>query len=132
MKKNRFSELRSRPFRNSWKTGKQLSRLPVNMESAKPLFTTTRRSPELISIALTEWCESNETALRWIQPGKPAQNGYIERFNGTFRREVLNAYLFRSLQQVREVVDRWINDYNTQRPHQALGFLIPNAFRQTG
>lgn len=81
---------------------------------------------------LTEWCESNEIELRWIQPGKPTQNAYIERFNGTFRREVLSAYLFRNLRQVREVVEHWIKDYNTQRPHQALGFLTPIEFKQTG
>ena len=97
----------------------------------KPNCLRCDNGPEFISIALTEWCESNEIELRWIQPGKPTQNAYIERFNGTFRREVLNAYLFRSLPQVREVVDRWINEYNTQRPHQALGFLTPNEFKQT-
>jgi putative transposase len=98
----------------------------------KPSCLRCDNGPEFISIALTEWCESNEIELRWIQPGKPTQNAYIERFNGTFRREVLNAYLFRNLLQVREVVDHWINDYNTQRPHQALGFLTPNEFKQTG
>ncbi|PRY27783.1 integrase-like protein [Spirosoma oryzae] len=49
---------------------------------------------------------------------------------GSFRREVLNAYLFANLAQVREVVDRWLDDYNTKRPHQALGFLTPKEFKE--
>lgn len=62
--------------------------------------------------------------------GKPTQNAYIERFNGTFRREVRNAYSFADLAQAREVVEGWLDDYNTKRPHQALGFLTPIKFKQ--
>jgi putative transposase len=98
----------------------------------KPQCLRCDNGPEFISIALTEWCESNEIKLHWIEPGKPTQNAFVERFNGTFRREVLNAYLFRNLSQVRQVVESWIIDYNTQRPHQALGFLTPIEFKQAG
>jgi len=70
--------------------------------------------PEFISTALTEWCEAKEVRLHWIQPGKPTQNAFIERFNGNFRREVLNAYLFRNLAQVREVIDNWLKVFITQ------------------
>jgi transposase InsO family protein len=58
--------------------------------------------PELTSVQLQAWCESNGVELRFIQPGKPNQNAFIERFNRTFRLEVLNAYLFQGLEQVRE------------------------------
>ncbi|WP_461098322.1 integrase core domain-containing protein [Spirosoma luteolum] len=68
--------------------------------------------------------------LCWTRPGKPAQNAYIERFNGTFRREALNAYSFANLSQVREVIDRWLNDYNTKWPHQVLSFLPPMEFTE--
>lgn len=86
--------------------------------------------PEFISALLSEWCERQGIELDWIQPGKPTQNAYIERFNGTFHREVLNAYSFANLGQVQAIVDRWLDDYNTKRPHQALGFLTPMEFKE--
>jgi len=85
--------------------------------------------PELISVTLQQWCEENEVKLMHIQPGKPNQNAYIERFNRTFRHEVLNAYIFNSLQQVRDITQKWIVDYNEQRPHDALQGLTPTEYR---
>ena len=96
----------------------------------KPTRLRSDNGPEFISAALSEWCEQTGIELHWIQPGKPTQNAYIERFNGSFRREVLNAYSFANLAQVRDVVDGWLDDYNTKRPHQALGFLTPIEFKQ--
>jgi len=97
---------------------------------------TTGRSldngPEFISSALSEWCEQKGIQLCWIQPGKPTQNAYIERLNGSFRRDVLDAYLFTSIGQVRQIVAEWLVEYNTLRPHQALGFLTPSEFKMTG
>lgn len=55
--------------------------------------------------------------LHWIRPGKPTQNACIEHFNGAFRRELLDAHLFRSLAHVRQLVDEWRPYYNAQRPH---------------
>jgi putative transposase len=78
---------------------------------------------------LSEWCEQQGIVLHWIQPGKPIQNAYIERFNGSFRRELLDAHLFRSPSHVRQLVDEWMLDYNTQRPHQALNFITPVEFK---
>lgn len=96
----------------------------------RPAQLRTDNGPEFISARLTEWCEANAIALHWIQPGKPTQNAYIERFNGSFRREVLDAYLFRSLAHVRQLVGDWMLDYNTLRPHQALNFMTPLEFKQ--
>jgi putative transposase len=79
---------------------------------------------------LTEWCEAQGIILHWIQLGKPTQNVYIERFNGSFRRELLDAHLFRSLTHVRQLVDEWMLNYNTQRPHHALNFMTPIEFKQ--
>lgn len=64
-----------------------------------------------------------------IEPGKPTQNAYIEGFNGTFRREVLDAHNFQSIRQVRQVVDEWLVEYNMERPHQALQFMMPVEYR---
>ena len=84
--------------------------------------------PELTSIALTRWCAQHGIGLRYIQPGKPQQNAYIERFNRTYRTEVLNAYVFDSIAQVRELTTAWLITYNTKRPHDSLGRVPPLTF----
>jgi len=76
------------------------------------------------------WCEENEVEIRYIQPGKPNQNAFIERFNRTYRDEVLNACLFEDLDQVREISWEWMINYNERRPLDALGGLPPAVFRQ--
>ena len=84
--------------------------------------------PEFLSQALTDWCQANGVLIQYIQPGKPNQNAYIERFNRTYRNEVLNLYLFRSLNEVRKITSRWIDEYNELRPHDALGGLPPCVY----
>ena len=96
----------------------------------RPAQLRTDNGTEFISARLSEWCEAQGILRHWIQPGKPTQNAYIERFNGSFRRELLDAHLFRSLTHVRQLVDAWMLDYNTQRPHQALNFMTPLEFKQ--
>ena len=86
--------------------------------------------PELISSKLVAWCETHGIRLHHIQPGKPTQNSYVERFNRSFRHEVLDAHVFGSLNQVREIVQEWMTSYNEERPHEALGNLPPALFRQ--
>jgi putative transposase len=86
--------------------------------------------PEFISAHLVAWCQQNNIEMLHIQPGKPNQNAYIERFNRTFRHEVLNTYLFTSLDQVRDIAWAWMIDYNEQRPHDALNGMTPTAFRE--
>jgi putative transposase len=84
--------------------------------------------PELISQRLEHWAKEHSIELAHIQPGKPAQNAYIERFNRTFREEVLDAYLFSSLEEVRLVVEAWLETYNAVRPHESLHGLSPYQF----
>lgn len=67
--------------------------------------------------------------LDFIQPGHPIQNGFIERFNGNYRRGVLDMYVFRNLNEVREHSERWMTDYNEQIPHDALGDLTTTEYR---
>lgn len=85
--------------------------------------------PEFISNTLMVWAQDHAVILDFIQPGQPAQNAYIERFNRTYREEVLDFYLFHSVKQVRDITQRWISSYNQERPHDALNGMTPAAFR---
>lgn len=86
--------------------------------------------PELISQRLEAWAREKHIELWHIQPGKPAQNAYIERFNRTYREDVLDAYLFESLEEVRRISESWLEDYNAIRPHDALDGVSPRQFAQ--
>ena len=86
--------------------------------------------PEFISHHLREWCDLWDIEMVFTQPGKPTQNAFIERFNGTYRREVLECWCFKTLEEVREETERWIREYNTERPHQSLRDLSPIQFLQ--
>jgi putative transposase len=90
----------------------------------KPSIIRVENGPECTSEVMKTWCEERKIELRFIQPGKPTQNGFIERQNGSMRRELLNAYLFYSLDEVRHMAEEWRYDYIHKRPHEALG-LVP-------
>ena len=84
--------------------------------------------PEFISVTLASWAEDHGIQLKFIQPGKPTQNAYIERFNRTYRDEILNRHAFNTLTEVRELTDKWIQKYNEERPHDSLGDLTPSEY----
>jgi putative transposase len=95
----------------------------------KPAQIRTDNGPEFIAFELSEWCKSQNIHLQYIQPGKPTQNAFIERFNGSLRKDILDAYLFESLTQVRILAEEWMDDYNNHRPHEALDNLPPVVYR---
>lgn len=101
-------------------------------QRGKPANIRCDNGPEFISHKLEDWCNdaARQITLQFIQPGRPMQNAYIERKNGSMRRELLNAYLFYRLNEVREKCEEWRNDYNTERPHKALGYLPPIKYRE--
>lgn len=86
--------------------------------------------PEFVATAVAEWAEAHGVELAFIQPSRPMQNGFIERFNGSYRRGVLDLYVFRDLQEVREHTERWLSDYNRQIPHESLNHLTPVEYRR--
>ena len=85
--------------------------------------------PELVSMALAQWAEEHGVLLEFIKPGKPTQNVFIERFNRTYRTEILDFYLFRTLNEAREIMERWLAAYNNERPHESLNNLTPEEYR---
>ncbi|MDP9042182.1 MAG: integrase core domain-containing protein [Bacteroidota bacterium] len=102
----------------------------ISERRGKPLNLRTDNGPEFISYELREWCTSKQINIQYIQPGRPMQNAYVERKNGSLRRELLNAYLFDSLQEVRIMCEEWRTYYNTQRPHKALKYLTPMKYAE--
>jgi len=84
--------------------------------------------PEFISEMLDRWARRHGVKLDFIQPGKPTQNAHVESFNGRFRDECLSEERFPTLARARLEIEQWRIDYNTQRPHSALGYVTPKMF----
>jgi transposase InsO family protein len=95
----------------------------------RPQAIRLDNGPELTASVFTEWAEINKVKLMFIQPGKPNQNAFIERFNRSFREEVLNAHLFNSISEVQQAAEEWVVDYNECRPHDSLGSVPPVVFK---
>ena len=91
----------------------------------KPQAIRCDNGPEYISHTLAAWAQKHDIELRFIQPGKPQQNAYIERYNRTVRYDWLSQHLFDSIEQVQEFATRWLWTYNNERPNMALGGLTP-------
>jgi putative transposase len=96
----------------------------------KPAYIRCDNGPEFIAQVLADWAKDNGIELKHIQPGKPTQNGLIERLNGTLRTECLNLEWFKSLEQVNECLQDWWQVYNFHRPHSSVGYLTPDEFEQ--
>lgn len=99
----------------------------------RPAAIRMDNGPEFTAMAFEEWCGQRAITRLYIEPGKPDQNAFCERFNRTYRDELLDAYLFASIEQVQLLTDEWLTDYNTERPHDSLGRVPPLIYlpRQT-
>lgn len=96
----------------------------------RPQVIRTDNGSEFMSRAVDAWAYKNGVKQDFISPGKPVENSYIESFNGKFRDECLNQHYFTSLNEAREIIEMWREDYNTVRPHQSLNNLTPQEFKQ--
>ena len=94
----------------------------------RPGMIVSDNGTELTSHAIFAWAKDQQVEWHYIMPGKPMQNGYVESFNGKMRDELLNETLFFTLDQAREAVAAWAEDYNTTRPHSSLAYETPSAF----
>lgn len=95
----------------------------------KPTAVRTDNGPEFTSGYFEQWCNQRDISIQYIQPGKPMQNGYIERFNRLYREAVLDAYIFEDLHQVKELTSAWMDEYNQRRPHESLNNMTPHEWK---
>lgn len=103
----------------------------VGSERGFPGRIRVDNGPEFAGKVLDAWAYGRGVQLSFIQPGKPMQNGYVESFNGKFRDECLNQHWFLDLDDARTIIEAWRQDYNTIRPHSALGNQSPAVFAQS-
>lgn len=101
----------------------------ITHRKAKPLVCVSDSGTELTSMAILKWSSGSGVSWHYIQPGKPQQNAFVESFNGRLRDELLNETLFSSLDEVRDLLADWRDDYNRVRPHSALANKTPQEFR---
>lgn len=97
-------------------------------ERARPESITVDNGSEFAGRALDTWAYVNHVKLDFIRPGKPVENGFIESFNGKLRDECLNSEVFFSIEDARQKLERWREDYNHHRPHSALANRPPAEF----
>jgi putative transposase len=102
----------------------------LKIERGLPLEIHSDNGPEFISKAVEQWAYENGVEWRFITPGKPTENAYIESFNARFRDECLNENWFLTLADARQKIEQWRQDYNQRRPHSSLGYRTPNEFAQ--
>lgn len=97
----------------------------IKHDHGLPQVVRSDNGPEFLGEVFTRWLKANGVAIQYIQPGKPNQNAFIERFNRTLREEILDQHLFARLDDVREAAHWWMIDYNELRPHDSLGGMTP-------
>jgi putative transposase len=100
----------------------------VAQRGTGPRFIRCDNGPELTANALRDWCRFNHAGTSYIEPGSPWQNPYVESFGGRLRDELLAVEAFNTLLEAQVLVEDWRIEYNTVRPHSALGYLPPTEF----
>jgi len=98
----------------------------------KPQYIRCDNGPEMISDLMVKFGLKHGIEIRYTQPGKPMQNGLVERLNGTIRTECLNLQVFATIQQVQQALDVWWHRYNFERPHSALRYQTPDSIYRKG
>ena len=91
----------------------------------KPCAIRLDNGPEYIAQSLVDWASKNRITLMYIQPGKPTQNAYIERYNRTVRHEWLDMHAFESVDHAQHLATEWLWLYNNERPNTAIGGVPP-------
>ncbi len=99
-------------------------------EHGKPEKVRADNGPEFMALDFSRWCKAQGIEIQYIQPGKPMQNGFVERFDRTYRQDILDAHIFEDISQVRILTEKWIKDYNKERPHEALGGITPERYER--
>lgn len=98
-------------------------------ERGKPEQIRVDNGPEFMSNTFINFCNEKKIEINYIQPGKPMQNAFIERFNRSYRSEILDAYLFKSISEINNLTQEWIIHYNENRPHDSLKGLTPFEYK---
>lgn len=98
--------------------------------NGKPDSIRVDNGSEFIAKVFKQWCKNECIEIKYIQPGKPMQNAYVERFNRTFREDILDAYIFESIKEVRQLAEKWRMDYNEYHPHKSLMGMSPIRFKE--
>ena len=94
-------------------------------EYGKPMQLRCDNGPEFVSCVLQDYCKERNIEIKYIQPGKPTQDAYIERFNRSYREDVLDAYLVMEIEDLQDLSWKWQEDYNRNHPHQSLNNQSP-------
>ena len=123
MRKSRFSETQIVTILKEGEAGRTVGEIcrehGISSATYYPEAIRVDNGPEITARVFADWCSENDVKINYIQPEKPNQNAYIERFNRSFRTEVLDSHIFSNLSQVRDISWAWMLSYNEELPHNS-------------
>jgi len=111
-------------------SGHRVARFLTELDRPLPKTLVCDNGPEFTCKAMFFWAREQHVKLHFIQPGKPTQNAFVESFNGRFRESCLNQHWFMSVDDARQIINKWRHHYNHVRPHSSLDFQPPAVFAQ--